>query len=266
MTEKDFTRLKRRFLRYVESYRMDTPGDQQNIALKRDHTLKVCRDIGLITRGEAIGRRNDALLARTAALLHDIGRFPQYAKFKTFNDGSSVNHGRLGAELLMKTDLKLKFLEGLSRGEQSLIIRAVKYHSALTLPRLDKRSAFLLRLVRDADKLDIWRVFVEYFGQEKKDRSTAAGQGLPEGEGIISPGVLRNIFENRLISLAGIRNLNDYKLLLLSWVYDINFRTTFRLFRKRRYLERLAAYLPVGEEADKAVAHLKEFVAQKAKN
>ncbi len=255
MNEKDFSRLKRRFLRYADGYRMDKPDEQRNIALKRKHTLKVCREMGFITRGEGLGAE-DALLARTTALLHDIGRFPQYAKFKTFNDGASVNHGQLGAEILLKGD----FLEGLARREQSLVIRTVRYHNAFAVPRLDKRTVFFLKLVRDADKLDIWRVFIEYFGLGKNKRPTAAGQDLPDGEDI-SPGALRRVLENRLITLAEVHNLNDYKLLLLSWVFGINFRTTFRLFRKRRCLERLAAYLPPGEPTGRVVRHLKEFVS-----
>ncbi|MDA8387907.1 MAG: HD domain-containing protein [Nitrospiraceae bacterium] len=255
MTEEDFARLKRRFLRYVRDYRMETPAERQNIALKRAHTLRVCRNMGFITRGEGISGA-DARLARAAALLHDAGRFPQYARWRTFNDAASANHGLLGVEAIGKA----KLLEGISRGERSLIIRAVKYHNALALPRLDKRSLLFLKLVRDADKLDIWNVFIEYFGQEKKDRPTAAGQGLPEGKGI-SPASLRGILENRVVRLAEVKSLNDYKLLLLSWVFGLNFGTTFRLLRKRRLLERLAATLPRGQAAGRVIAHLEKFVS-----
>ena len=261
MTEEDFACLKRRFLRYVRGFRMETPEEQRNIGLKRAHTLRVCRDIGLIARGEGISG-DDALLARAAALLHDAGRFPQYAKFRTFNDVASVNHGLLGAEAIRDAQL----LEGcfsFSRQEKSLIIRAVKYHNALSLPRLDKRSVLLLKLVRDADKLDIWRVFIEYFGREKKDRPTAAGQDLPEGRGI-SPAALRGVLENRGIRLAEVKNLNDYKLLLLSWVFGINFGAAFRLVKRRRLFERLAATLPRGQAAEKAVNHLEKFIRLKS--
>ena len=259
MTEEDFARLKSRFLRYVRGYRMETPAGQKNIALKRVHTLRVCRDAGIIARDEGVSG-NEARLARAAALLHDAGRFPQYDRFRTFNDGDSVNHGLLGAEMVVKTGL----LEGIAPEERSLIIRAVKYHNTFSIPRLDKRSAFLLKLVRDADKLDIWRVFIDYFGQKKKDRPKAAGQGLPEGGGI-SPAVLQGILGNRVVRLAEVKNLNDYKLLLLSWVYGLNFGASFRLMRKRRLFGRLAARLPRGTDprgraASEAVAHLEEFI------
>lgn len=244
-------------MRYVGTYRMETPADQRNIALKREHTLRVCREAGFITRGENIPGE-DALLATAAALFHDTGRFPQYARFGTFSDRDSVNHGRLGADILVKEN----FLEGLPAREQSLIIRAVKYHNALAMPKLDKRTALFLKIVRDADKLDIWRVFIEYFGQQKKDRPTAAGLGLPEGERV-STEALRSLLENRTVTLNNVKNLNDFKLLLLSWSFDINFRTTFRIIRRRRLLEKIAAFLPPDKRVEKAVLDLKKFVSQK---
>ena len=259
MTEEDFIRLKGRFLRYVRGYRMD-PAGQKNIALKRAHTLRVCRDAGLIARGEGASGA-DERLARAAALLHDAGRFPQYARFQTFNDGVSVNHGLLGA----KTVVKAKLLEDASPGERSLIIRAVKYHNAFSIPRLDKRSVFLLKVVRDADKLDIWRVFIEYFGQKKEDRPDAAGQGLLEG-GEISPAALRDVLGGRVVRFAGVKNLNDYKMLLLSWVFGLNFSTSFRMMRRRRLFERLAGMLPRRRAAGEAVAHLENFIRPKLKS
>lgn len=258
MTEKDYIRLKRRFFRYVEGYRMEAPDNQLNIDLKRVHTLKVCRDMGYITRGEGIGPQ-DAILARTAALLHDVGRFPQYVRFKTFNDRVSVNHGQMGADFLRKS----VFLEGIGRDEQSLLLNTVRYHNAFAVPRLDKRTVLFIKLVRDADKIDIWRVFIEYFGQEKENRSTAAGLGLPEGEGIAG-GALRNIFQNRLIPINDVADLNCYKLMLLSWVFGINFRSSFRIIRGRRLIERVAAFLPQAKEVREAVLHVREFIAARS--
>jgi hypothetical protein len=43
------------------------------------------------------------------------------------------------------------------------------------------------------------------------------------------------------------RNLNDFKLLQMGWVYDVNYVPTLRLVRRRRYLEKLRDSLPEGE-------------------
>ncbi len=254
MTKKDLARLKRLFLKYVQANRMEDPSEQRNIVLKRRHTLSVCRDMGFLCRGEGLNE-NDSLIARAAALLHDIGRFRQYSDFRTFDDRTSVNHGLLGAEILAKENF---FPDGLDRGERALILQAVKYHNAYAIPRLDRRTVFFLKLVRDADKLDIWKVMLEFFAQPEEHRATAAGLGLPEGRGV-SPEIIPVVLENRVVPISLVKSLNDYKLLLLSWVFSINFKTTFRLFLRRRYAKALEASLPPGEEVRKAVVHIEDF-------
>ena len=262
MTEQDLSRLKRRFLKYIGQYRLKKSSEQQNIELKRKHTFRVCREMGLICRGEGVNG-NDALIAKAAALLHDIGRFPQYSEFKTFNDRISVNHGQLGADVLVKQNL----LEGIGEkeSENPLIIRAVKYHNTFAIPRLDRRSVFFLELVRDADKLDIWRVFVNYFAQPPALRASAAGLSLPGGRGV-TEGIVPHILKNRIVPITLIKNLNDYKLLLISWVFGVNFRTTFRLFSNRRYARSIAAYLPDTAEIRQAVSHIEDFANVRAQN
>ncbi len=120
---------------------------------------------------------NERLLSETIALFHDLGRFPQYARFKTFNDRVSVNHGMLGAQVLENE----KVLLHLDEKEQELIIKAVKFHNAFSIPQNEKEEiVFFLKLIRDADKLDIWRVFLDYYESPSEERASAVGLGLPD--------------------------------------------------------------------------------------
>ncbi len=48
-------------------------------------------------RGSPAGR---SLLAETAGLLHDAGRFEQYERYRTFRDGESEHHGRLAVQVI----------------------------------------------------------------------------------------------------------------------------------------------------------------------
>ena len=45
-------------------------------------------------------KEKDLILAQTMALLHDIGRFEQYAKYRTFVDKDSVNHAELSVKVI----------------------------------------------------------------------------------------------------------------------------------------------------------------------
>lgn len=245
------------FARYAGAFRSGDEDYRKNIALKVKHTFKVSENMRLITAGESV-EGGDALLAEATAIFHDVGRFPQYDRYRTFLDARSVDHGRLGAEVLTEEGV----LDGLPPDERDLIVTVLRHHNAFRLPDLgDGRALFFLRLLRDADKLDIWRVFVEYY--EGGDRASAAGLGLPDTAGY-SKDILASLTEKRQASIAGMRTLNDFRLVQLSWAYDLNFRTSFRLLAERNYIERILAHLPGDREIESAGRGLREYVRMKA--
>src|SRR5271169_1980812 len=198
MNSDDLCRFKRWFTGYCASFYTSQAEDQRNIVLKEEHTANVCANIVGIAREESLGE-SDTLIAETVALFHDVGRFPQYAKYKTFRDSVSVNHGELGSEVLAGAGI----LNNLPIHEQEIIITSVKFHNAFRMPALARGDIVtFLKLVRDADKLDIWRVFCEYYIQDSaKDMPSAAGLGLPDPPEY-SKEALACIFNKQLVPLA----------------------------------------------------------------
>ena len=95
MDKKEFEKIRKWFAAYVAGFYTDDAKGNYPIRLKEVHTRRVCRNIFLI--GEKLNLApEDILLAKAAALLHDTGRFRQYATYRTFNDRASENHARLG--------------------------------------------------------------------------------------------------------------------------------------------------------------------------
>ena len=77
---------------YIEEFASRDPNIQKAVDLKQAHTEHVCDAILDIGRHEGLSN-DDLALAEIAALLHDIGRFEQYRKYKTFSDVRWENHG-----------------------------------------------------------------------------------------------------------------------------------------------------------------------------
>lgn len=251
MNRSGLDNLRQWFSGFTKAFYSEDEDRQRNIALKVEHTYRVCENMVRIAQEES---PQEALLGEAAALLHDIGRFPQYARYGTFRDADSVNHGELGARVIRTEGI----LGGLPPGEEELILTAVKYHNAFKLPRLEGPGALhLLKLVRDADKLDIWRVFVAYYGEGDEERASAAGLGLPDTEEY-SEGTLSYIRRGETAPMGSLKTLNDFKLVQLSWVFDLNFRATRRLLLERGYIGSLAAYLPRTGEIEEAVRRVEE--------
>lgn len=246
------------FSDFCKTFYLDDEKEQRNITLKEEHTHYVCENSAEIARGELPGE-NELLLAETVALFHDSGRFPQYARYKTFRDSISVNHGILGAKTLTERGI----LDRLDGKERDIVINTVKFHNCFVIPEFDDPDKVLfLKLVRDADKLDIWRVFIEFYESPEEEKAEAVGLGLPDVPGY-SGDLLAAIRNREVVSLRRLKTLNDFKLLQLSWIFDLNFKTSLALLLERDYIKRIAATLPPTEEISDTVSLLSSVVKEK---
>jgi hypothetical protein len=247
------------FRGFCRSYYRSERREQMNILLKEKHSRLVAENALLIANGEAFGT-GEMTLAEIAGLFHDIGRFPQYAQYKTFVDSASVNHGRLGAETLSAEGV----LSRLCRKEQDIIINAVGFHNAFAVPdSFDRDTALVTKVVRDSDKLDIWRVFCEYYEGPEDERADAAPLGLPDSP-YWSKEAVASIMKKETAKLAHAETLNDLKLLQLSWAFDLNFKSSFRLALERDIVRRMAATLPAADELSEIVSAVQAYVRKMA--
>jgi putative nucleotidyltransferase with HDIG domain len=243
MNEESVEGLESWFTSYIQKFKSRNPDWQSNIILKEEHTRRVCKEI--LDIGRKIGLSDEDLcLAKLIALFHDIGRFEQYARYQTFVDRDSVNHAVLGVKILKKNGV----LNKLDKSVQDLILRVILYHNRFALPQKEtERCLFFAKLLRDADKLDIWRVVTDYYHRKDEKRNAAIELGLPDTPGISSD-AYKDLIEGRMVDVAHLKNLNDFKLLQIGWIYDINFVQTFQCIQERGYLEMIRNVLPKSEE------------------
>jgi hypothetical protein len=66
--------------------------------------------------------------------------------------------------------------------------------------------------------------------------------------------------------LSKLKTLNDFKLLQIVWIFDLNFTSSFRMLAKRDYLNKIAATLPATDEIKRAVDVVREFVDRKSRD
>jgi len=248
--------LKTWFKDYTRRFSSDEPVVQESMDLKTDHTRRVCEAIVKI--GESLDlSREDLCLAEAAALLHDIGRFEQYSRYRTFSDYRSEDHAALGVKVIKAN----RVLHDLEPTAAEIIVRVVEYHNRAALPAgEDERCLFFLKLLRDADKVDIWRVVTDYYQNAGHNRNHTLELDLPDGPRI-SDSVYKALMNGKIVQMADVRTLNDFKLLQIGWIYDINFPLTFQIVRENRYIEMIRDALPgnsvrVAEVYERARAHL----------
>jgi hypothetical protein len=244
---------------YTRTFLDTDPEGLGNILLKIEHTRKVCDVSNILAAGEGLSA-NEARIAATVALLHDVGRFPQYRRWRTFRDSDSDNHARLSVEVLTEHNL----LDGLDPAERLLIEVAVRFHNLLELPkRVSSPTRLFMQLIRDADKLDIWRIFRDLFALPVEQRAFAATLDLPDLPGC-TPACRDALLAQHVVKLEQCRVLNDFKLLQISWALDLGFASSYSLLLERDYIPSLAGTLNGELHIGSAIEGIKREAARRA--
>ena len=245
MEQSDVNKLKRWFAGYAARFYSIDEDVRKHASLKEEHTYKVMEHSREMASWLGLGPSETAL-AEVIALFHDVGRFRQYETYRTFVDHKSVDHARLGLEVIQG----LPELDCLSRREREIFNFAIATHNTMRLPETaDDDHRLFARIIRDADKLDIYRVL--------------SGQLQPPSAQGFSPSIVRDLLAGTQSSYTEMRTLDDRKLMRLSWVYDINYDWTLERVVRSGYLEEIIRLLPQSEDIEKVVRRLREYILKR---
>lgn len=261
ISEKDLARLAEKFERYVSLFDLPESEYQKNIRLKIDHSRRVANEMLSIAESEnlPLGKKR---LAEAIGLFHDIGRFEQYDKYRTFSDYQSENHGELGAKVIRQQG----FFVGLAVQVQELMIQAVRFHNRAKLPQsLRGETLFFAQMIRDADKLDIFRVVIEHYQNPEAGFRRTVRLGLPDSDEI-SPAIFSDVMAGNVVKMSEMKSLTDFKILQLGWVFDMNFNSAIAQVEKRQYVESIAQSLPKTPQVSAVIEKVKGYLRSKNEN
>lgn len=239
LTASELQRIRRWFFEYTGPY-LRSGGDSGRAAkLKLEHSCRVEEESAELA-ADLDMEAGEIRFAGMLGLLHDAGRFEQYRRHGTFSDRRSEDHGALGARVLAEHSV----LADLPQRSRTIALRAVAYHNRAVLPGDEGEDCLLhSRLLRDGDKLDIYRVVTSYYHRPQEARDRTIELDLPDTHEV-SEEVLEDLSCGNIVDASNVRTLNDFKLLQIGWVHDINYRPTLDRVARRRYLELIAAVLP----------------------
>jgi putative nucleotidyltransferase with HDIG domain len=251
------TALEKDFIEYADRFLIGEPSFDRNIILKREHSLRVRRESAEIVKSLDIPE-HDHFLAEVAGLFHDVGRFEQYTKYRTFVDLKSEDHGQRGVAVLTQ----LNFLKEFAPADVELIMTATACHNRRALPDgLTEQELLTTRTVRDADKLDIMNVVLDYYRHpETNETVTLELKDSPEISDVIKQCLIRR----ECASMRDLRTVTDFKVAQLGWVYDLNFRRTFQLYLERGYHYELLKHLPETPEITELFQAVDRYILARA--
>lgn len=201
-----YDKAKQSFDEYTSNYNLKDKG----IYLKYHHSYAVSNlmkdlAISLNLTSEEIE------IAKVIGLLHDIGRFEQWKKFKSFDD-RNVDHADESCNYLFKDEHIREFLA--DDNYDTVIENAIRYHNKLTIPEMDDYSCMFTKMIRDMDKVDIFKqcaIHYEYtFNKEE-----------------VSKEVIDCFNKEESIPHKFRKNKSDSIIIMLAFIFDINFEESF---------------------------------------
>lgn len=255
--------IKKTFQEYTDRYDSANP----KIKLKIDHTYRVADLCEQIAQSLELSAA-EVDLAWLSGMLHDVGRFEQLRRYNTFSDAQSIDHARFAVELLYDEGLIADYVPEISTAEsvadartwrsmggvnesptaqsedmplsdilQTLRI-AIGEHSAYRIQKgLDERTRMFCQILRDADKVDIFRVICdtpmeEVYGFQTKDILRSA----------ITPEVMQAFYEHHAVLRKLKKCPADYIVAHGSLTFELVYPESLRIAKEQGYLKQMMSF------------------------
>ena len=252
----DRRRAKEVFAEYVSNYDMNIGQNQ----LKVRHTYKVA-DISEQIAIDLKLSPQDVDLAWLIGLLHDIARFEQNKRYGTFNDLVSVDHAELGADILFKDGMIRKFTD--EESWYDIIENAIRLHNKYRVDNsLDARTKMFCNIIRDADKLDIFRVNLE---SSKEDVYEVSEEDFKNSE--FSREIFESFFDEKVVLKQLKKNAVDGLACHLSLVYELVYPVSIKIALAQGYVDKMMNFKSENQTANEQLRlmskKLRDYINQR---
>lgn len=233
----DLEKAKKEFLKFTENYDLRN----KDILRKQKHSLRVM-EISKQISNELKLNEEEIQISALIGLLHDIARFEQRKLYETFHDTKSFDHGDYGEKILEK-DIR-KYIE--TNQYDKIIKTAIRNHNKFKIEDgLSEKENLFSKIIRDADKLDIFYEAVEMFwkGKEKQIEET-----------VILDKVIEQFKKRLTIKREDIeqgKNTINNVISIIAFIYDMNFKPSFEILKKENYINRILDRFNVKDEKTK---------------
>lgn len=211
--------IKEEFNKYYDLF----DKSNESISYKYKHSYRV-EELAKIIASNLKLSDEEIQLAMVIGLLHDIGRFKQLEMFNSYDD-KNIDHADLGVKILFEDNLIEKF--DIDHKYYDIIKFSIQNHNKFEISSVDDERMMLhAKIIRDADKVDILKAYSVF-----KDLK------LKECDDDVTPAISDDFYNKKCIKRLDIKNNNDNNIMLIAFVYDLNFKISFELLKKQRIIE-----------------------------
>ena len=215
------------FLKYRNLFDLEN----ENIQRKYNHTKNVEKNTEIISKSLDLNEEQ-INLAKLISLLHDIGRFEEYKKFKkkrTFLDSKPSNHAKYGVEILKKNNFIRNFVK--EDNYDDLIYTAIRNHNKKEIEEnLTEEEKLFCKILRDADKLDILHLSETTYWKEP---------GINIENELINEEAFKLFMQKEVIDNKLVTNQVNKLVSKLALIFDIQFKQSFIIIKENDYFNKI---------------------------
>lgn len=222
----DIERAKKEFEKYTSNY----DPEQPRVKLKINHIGRVIENCKKIAESLKLSEE-DIKLAMLLGYFHDIGRFEQVRIADTFSDRESgINHAMMSCKVLFEDGLIKNFLDTDEYNE--IIRKAILNHNRYKIEDgLTERELLFAKLIRDADKLDI------FYSITVEDMNAIFWyKGFDDIE--ISEKLMNDYKNHDCLNYADIHTNADQIVTFYAYVYDLYFDISKNILKNSDNLDK----------------------------
>ena len=218
------TNAKKTFNEFIQQFDATHP----KIAIKIRHTYGVIDACDYLAKSMKLSEE-DHQLALLIGLLHDIGRFEQLTRFNSYDD-NLLPHAEAGLDVLFNQGWIRKFID--TDIYDDIIYHAIKNHSLYAIdPSLSGQTLLHAQIIRDADKLDNFRVKTEDSMMGLLEITEEELGALP-----VSDIIFENFKNHQLILKSDRKTKMDMWISYMAFIYDFNFPASFQYVLENDYI------------------------------
>ena len=196
--------------------------------------------------------------------MHDIGRFEEIKVTQEMNS-LKFDHAYYGAKILFDDGLIRNFIE--DSQYDNIIRKAIENHSKIKIEDgLDERCLLHAKIIRDADKLDNYRVKIEeniesVFPKKVKDKEALEYSTM-------SNKIYEAVLARQCVDIRYRVTPLDFWVSILAFTFDLNFNASYQVVKENNYIniliDKFNYQIPDSKEKMESVRNiLNKFVEKK---
>jgi hypothetical protein len=253
MTEQIVEKCKHFFDEYTQRLIKVKTGSELNVlSLMREHSMKVA-EYSEYLAAQLMMEAEECSLVGIIGLVQDLGRFSLH----------DSGYGQVPGDDLSASTLSVlddaPFFAEMTLPEQQLVREVIEVGEKQAASPKDARSAQLVKILRDADKLDLWEVAVLQLKKDGSFKMPEFSLGLTKVLGVSEP-VIKALILGKAVHKADIQTVTDFKLYLISLVYDLHSKPAFQIINQKQLIPKIYDSLPKRDDIINAYRQIRLYI------